>query len=166
MVDRLLRFKRFTDSAVSSAFIDEIVTEQIPSDSSEDVEMKAGDQPTATVKTSEINRDFLYAARDAFQTGFRVRRNKPAEMIAKFIDRAMRRGQRDASDEEFSGLLDNVLGLYRFTQGQAISLLETHFGKTNITNQIRTSLGHSIIELWLNDCSCNEALLTISRRLF
>ncbi|KAI5992556.1 hypothetical protein EDC04DRAFT_2911158 [Pisolithus marmoratus] len=35
---------------------------------------------------------------DAFAYGFNARKNKPAELIAKHLDRLMRRGQRDTSD--------------------------------------------------------------------
>lgn len=90
MVDRLLDFKGFTDSALDDAF--------------------AG------------NKQFKNAATDAFATGFRLRKIKPAEMIAKYLDREMRRGQKEASDEQFSKKLEAVLGLYRFTRGKASRL--------------------------------------------
>ena len=110
MVDRLLEFKRFIDKALPVAFSD-------PDLSAGDV-VNYGEGDAAPVEPSrKTNRDFVNAANDAFETGFRVRRNKPAEMIAKFLDRSMRRGQKEASDEEFETLLDEVLGLYRYTQG-------------------------------------------------
>lgn len=72
----------------------------------------------AVPKAFGSDRTFRSAATDAFMTGFRVRNNKPAEMIAKYLDREMRRGQKEASDEEFSKKLDALLALYRFTQGK------------------------------------------------
>lgn len=38
-------------------------------------------------------------------------------MSAKFIDKAMRKGQKDRSDEEFEEKLNSVLALYQFTKG-------------------------------------------------
>ncbi|KAI0638919.1 Cullin-domain-containing protein [Trametes polyzona] len=61
------------------------------------------------------NKDFTYGLEDAFRAGFKARRNKPAEMIAKHIDKAMRRGQKAKRDEDFQAELDAVLALYRFT---------------------------------------------------
>ncbi|EJT98897.1 hypothetical protein DACRYDRAFT_56322 [Dacryopinax primogenitus] len=57
---------------------------------------------------------------DAFEKGFALRVKKPAEMIAKYIDQAMRKGQRSATDEEFEKLLDEALGLYRFTKDRDV----------------------------------------------
>lgn len=37
--------------------------------------------------------------------------------LAKFIDKAMRKGQKDRSDEEFGAKLTAVLALYQFTKG-------------------------------------------------
>ena len=61
------------------------------------------------------NREFAYGLIDAFQAGFKTRRIKPAEMIAKHMDKAMRRGQKGKRDEDFAAELDEVLALYRFT---------------------------------------------------
>lgn len=123
MVDRLLDFKVFIDAALPAAF-SEIESSPTPAVAS------SSTNPSALASTSNlhgvaapqkrtVNRDFIHAATDAFTTGFRVRRNKPAEMIAKFLDRAMRRGQKGSSDEEFQRILDSVLGLYNYTQGTA-----------------------------------------------
>ncbi|KAG5641761.1 hypothetical protein DXG03_004273 [Asterophora parasitica] len=57
---------------------------------------------------------------DAFTAGFKARRNKPAEMIAKYLDHAMRKGQGSKSDAEFEALLDSVLALYRYTEDKDV----------------------------------------------
>lgn len=134
MVSRLLDFREFIDKALPEAFSDpdpaaakihpipESDASVIPMDT--DVPQSA--EPLVAlppVVPKKINRTFVHAATDAFQAGFRVRPNKPAEMIAKYIDRAMRRGQQDASNEEFEHVLDSALGLYRFTQGAYCSCL-------------------------------------------
>jgi hypothetical protein len=65
--------------------------------------------------SSSSCKDFQYALHDAFSDGFKKRRNKPAEMIARHIDKLMCKGQGSASDELFNEQLDAALALYRFT---------------------------------------------------
>lgn len=115
MVDRLLEFKAFIDSALPTAFCD------VESTTTPTILASTSSASAAAPGKRTLNRDFVHAATDAFATGFRVRRNKPAEMIAKFLDRAMRRGQKGSSDEEFMRILDSVLGLYHYTQGLYLS---------------------------------------------
>lgn len=67
------------------------------------------------VSSSSFCEDFQYALQDAFSDGFKKRHNKPAEMIARHIDKLMRKGQGSASDELFNEQLDAALALYRFT---------------------------------------------------
>ncbi|KAF8060763.1 Cullin family-domain-containing protein [Lyophyllum atratum] len=106
MVQRLLDFKRLADKAITTAFLDE---KPIPT---------AAGSSSATQK--QPNNDFMYALSDAFTIGFKARRNKPAEMIAKYLDHAMRRGQGATSDTDFQALLDSVLALYRFTEDKDV----------------------------------------------
>ena len=94
MIERLLEFKSFSDKALQTAFIDP--------------------------KNQEPNQTFSYALTDAFAFGFKARKNKPAELIAKYLDRLMRRGQRDMSDGDFDALLDSVLALYRYTDDKDV----------------------------------------------
>ncbi|OJT08512.1 Cullin-4 [Trametes pubescens] len=115
MVPRLLEFKAFCDKLVAHAFVDEIAPiasapASGPIASSSTAPMSAP-APAAT----QPNKDFTYALSDAFAAGFKVRRNKPAELIAKHMDRAMRRGQKGKRDEDFAAELDAVLALYRYT---------------------------------------------------
>ncbi|KII86249.1 hypothetical protein PLICRDRAFT_55976 [Plicaturopsis crispa FD-325 SS-3] len=99
MVDRLLEFKKLVDTVVSDAFSDDVV------------EVKGA---------QTANQDFSYAVTDAFTLGFKSRPRIPAEMIAKYLDRAMRKGQRDMSDTDFETLLDSALRLYRFTDDKDV----------------------------------------------
>jgi len=94
MVDHLLEFKSFTDTVLSEAFVD----------------------PSA----NQTNQEYAYALIDAFAKGFKTRRNKPAELIAKHVDRLMRHGQRGMSDDAFEDLLDAALALYRFTDDKDV----------------------------------------------
>ncbi|KAI0041999.1 Cullin-domain-containing protein [Auriscalpium vulgare] len=93
MVDKLLKFRASADRVIREAFVDE---------------------------EGRPRKDFEYALIDAFATGFKARRNKPAEMIAKHVDRMMRKGQRGASDVEFQAQLDDALVLYRFTDDKDV----------------------------------------------
>ncbi|KIJ58771.1 hypothetical protein HYDPIDRAFT_141311 [Hydnomerulius pinastri MD-312] len=100
MVERLLAFKAFSDTALHNCF----------------------SSPPSTAQTgpSLPNTSFAYALRDAFTSGFKARRNKPAELIAKHLDRLMRRGQRGTSDAEWEELLERVLVLYRYTDDKDV----------------------------------------------
>ncbi|KAI5997757.1 hypothetical protein EDC04DRAFT_2909505 [Pisolithus marmoratus] len=69
MIEMLLEFKAFCEGALHTAFVDP--------------------------QTKQPNPKFLT---DAFTYGFKARKNKPAELLAKHLDRLMRRGQRDTSD--------------------------------------------------------------------
>lgn len=108
MVQRLLDFKSLADTAIHSAFL---------VDSLSAADMNSGSTSTTP---KHPNSDFVYALGDAFTNGFKKRRNKPAEMIAKYLDRAMRKGQGATSDAQFETLLDSVLALYRFTQDKDV----------------------------------------------
>ena len=61
--------------------------------------------------------DFAQAGRVAFETFVNKRQNKPAEMMAKFIDGKMRGGSRGLSDDELERTFDEVLAIFRYTQG-------------------------------------------------
>lgn len=42
--------------------------------------------------------------------------NRPAELIAKFLDEKLRAGNKGTSEEELEATLDKVLVLFRFIQ--------------------------------------------------
>ena len=103
MVQKLLDLKSAADITISTAFL----TNKINA-----AETSAG--------TKIPDSEFVYSLKDAFASGFRARRNKPAEMIAKFLDKAMRKGQGSSTDAEFQALLDSVLALYRYTDDKDV----------------------------------------------
>jgi cullin-4 len=111
MVERLLNFKAFAEKAANAAFVDYTPLSTDGASTSKNVPRKYEATP---------NVDYDYAIRDGFQAGFSKRRNKPAEMIAKYLDRAMRKGQKSATDTEFMTLLERVLQLYRFTDDKDV----------------------------------------------
>lgn len=108
MVQRLLDFKALADTTVSSSFGDE--------------KASSGANPSTSMGSSikQPNNEFVYALSDGFTMGFKARRSTPAEMIAKYLDKAMRRGQGGTSDEQFEALLDSALALYRFTDDKDV----------------------------------------------
>lgn len=123
MVQLLLDFKVLADSTVSTAFVDNLEAPTSKTAGSSNTAAAASTSnapPSNAASSAQINQDFSYALVDAFQTGFKARRNKPAEMIAKYIDKIMRKGQRGASDEAHEALLDSVLALYRFTDDKDV----------------------------------------------
>jgi cullin 4 len=116
MVPRLLEFKALSDKAMNFAFVcEKDVLSVAATDSST--------SPVASVSELPVklpDQIFVYALTDAFAVGFKTRRNKPAEMIAKYLDKAMRKGQGSTSDAEFQALLDSALALYRFTDDKDV----------------------------------------------
>ncbi|KAI0727582.1 Cullin-4B [Fomitopsis betulina] len=123
MVQRLLEFKAFCDKICAEAFVDVIKEGLHESTRPAVAPAKSGSSSLATAEaiiTKTPNKEFDYATIDAFSLGFKARRNKPAEMIAKYIDRAMRKGQKGKRDEEFQAELDAALGLYRFTDDKDV----------------------------------------------
>ncbi|KAF7803161.1 cullin-4-like [Senna tora] len=47
-------------------------------------------------------------------------KNRPAELIARFLDEKLRSGNKGTSEEELEGTLDKVLVLFRFIQGKDV----------------------------------------------
>lgn len=104
MIDRLLELRHLADNTIGKAF--------------------STDSSSVLASTSSVRKrtdqTFVYALSDAFATGFKARRSKPAEMAAKYLDKAMRKGQGSSSDAEFDAMLDEVLELYRFSEDKDV----------------------------------------------
>uniref|UniRef100_A0A914UGW7 Cullin-4 n=1 Tax=Plectus sambesii TaxID=2011161 RepID=A0A914UGW7_9BILA len=63
---------------------------------------------------------FSQAEKDAFDNFINQRVNKPAELIAKFMDGKLRSGNKAATDDELEKLMDKVIILFRFIQGKDV----------------------------------------------
>ncbi|GAA5889294.1 hypothetical protein JCM6882_000698 [Rhodosporidiobolus microsporus] len=63
---------------------------------------------------------FAAAINSAFEFFINKRENKPAEMMAKYLDAKLRSGNRSMDDAELESTLNDVLYLFRFTQGKDI----------------------------------------------
>ncbi|XP_060191854.1 cullin-4-like [Lycium barbarum] len=66
------------------------------------------------------NEAFGNTIKDAFEHLINLRENRPAELIAKFLDEKLRAGNKGTSEEELEGTLDKVLVLFRFIQGKDV----------------------------------------------
>ncbi|CAL4919436.1 unnamed protein product [Urochloa decumbens] len=66
------------------------------------------------------NEAFSNTIKDSFEHLINLRQNRPAEMIAKFLDEKLRAGNKGTSEEELEGILDKVLVLFRFIQGKDV----------------------------------------------
>ncbi|XP_078436854.1 cullin4 isoform X2 [Wolffia australiana] len=66
------------------------------------------------------NESFANTIKDAFEHLVNLRQNRPAELIAKFLDEKLRAGNKGTSEEELEGTLDKVLVLFRFIQGKDV----------------------------------------------
>ena len=91
MVAKLLAFKAFCDKLVSDVFVTEV---KVPQLMASKASTSANSIGVEAVTEKVPDKDFGYALIDSFQKGFKARHNKPAELIAKYIDKAMRKGQK------------------------------------------------------------------------
>lgn len=61
---------------------------------------------------------FVSAMKESFEHFINQRQNKPAELIAKYVDYKLRAGNKEATEEELERLLDKIMVLFRFIHGK------------------------------------------------
>ncbi|XP_073989923.1 cullin 4 isoform X1 [Rhodnius prolixus] len=66
------------------------------------------------------NEKFSNSLKEAFEHFINQRTNKPAELIAKFVDGKLRAGNKEATEEELERLLDKIMVLFRFIHGKDV----------------------------------------------
>ncbi|XP_046371924.1 cullin-4A-like [Haliotis rufescens] len=66
------------------------------------------------------NDKFINAMKDSFENFINQRQNKPAELIAKYVDSKLRAGNKEATEEELERLLDKIMVLFRFIHGKDV----------------------------------------------
>uniref|UniRef100_A0AAY4DJK8 Cullin-4A n=1 Tax=Denticeps clupeoides TaxID=299321 RepID=A0AAY4DJK8_9TELE len=66
------------------------------------------------------NEKFVNAMKEAFETFINKRPNKPAELIAKYVDSKLRAGNKEATDEELEKMLDKIMIIFRFIYGKDV----------------------------------------------
>uniref|UniRef100_A0A8B9GB91 Cullin 4A n=1 Tax=Amazona collaria TaxID=241587 RepID=A0A8B9GB91_9PSIT len=60
------------------------------------------------------NEKFINLMKESFETFINKRPNKPAELIAKYVDSKLRAGNKEATDEELERILDKIMIIFRF----------------------------------------------------
>ncbi|CAD5118119.1 DgyrCDS6858 [Dimorphilus gyrociliatus] len=66
------------------------------------------------------NEKFILAMKESFEYCINQRQNKPAELIAKYIDGKLRAGNKEASEDELEKLMDKIMVLFRFIHGKDV----------------------------------------------
>ncbi|CAH0562200.1 unnamed protein product [Brassicogethes aeneus] len=66
------------------------------------------------------NEKFGNSLKEAFEHFVNQRTNKPAELIAKFVDLKLRKGNKETTEEELERLLDKIMVLFRFIHGKDV----------------------------------------------
>uniref|UniRef100_A0A8C6TRH5 Cullin-4A n=1 Tax=Neogobius melanostomus TaxID=47308 RepID=A0A8C6TRH5_9GOBI len=66
------------------------------------------------------NEGFINAMKEAFETFINKRPNKPAELIAKYVDSKLRAGNKEATEEELERILDKIMIIFRFIHGKDV----------------------------------------------
>eukprot|EP00057_Strongylocentrotus_purpuratus_P021200 XP_011675674.1 PREDICTED: peroxisome biogenesis factor 1 [Strongylocentrotus purpuratus] len=64
------------------------------------------------------NEKFSVSLKDSFENFINKRLNKPAELVAKYVDNKLRAGNKEATEEELERLLDKIMVLFRFIHGE------------------------------------------------
>ncbi|KAF9527911.1 Cullin family-domain-containing protein [Crepidotus variabilis] len=117
MVDRLLDFKALANEAINTCFLVDTVQVNVTASATNTALPRPS---TSQIPAQAPDQTLIYTLTDAFTAGFKTRRSRPAEMLAKYVDKAMRKGQGKSSDVAFMQTLDKVLALYRFTDDKDV----------------------------------------------
>ncbi|XP_026806064.1 cullin-4B [Rhopalosiphum maidis] len=71
-------------------------------------------------KCFQANEKFGNSLKEAFEHFVNQRTNKPAELIAKFVDSKLKVGNKESTEEELEKLLDKIMVLFRFIHGKDV----------------------------------------------
>ena len=63
---------------------------------------------------------YVQAVKESFESFINTRANKPAELIAKYIDSKLRAGNKESTEEEMEVILDKIMVLFRFINGKDV----------------------------------------------
>jgi len=64
--------------------------------------------------------EFSHSLKEAFEHFINSRQNKPAELVARYIDGKLRSGVAGVTDDELEEVLDKVMVVFRFIQGKDV----------------------------------------------
>ena len=111
---------------------------------------------------------FALAVMRAFEHVVNKRENKPAEMIAKFLDARLRSGNKGMDDAELERSLDDVLAMFKYTQGtfgfvsESERALTLHAGKDIFEAFYKRDLARRLL---LNKSASSDAERSMLLRL-
>ncbi|XP_064339505.1 cullin-4B-like [Camelus dromedarius] len=112
VLTRELKIKEFGSSIVTNPIKDKTMVQEL---------LDFKDKIDFIIETSFLkNEKFIVAMNEAFETFINKRPNKPAELLAKYVDSKLRAGNKEATDEELEELLDKIMILFRFIYGKDI----------------------------------------------
>ncbi|ESO98807.1 hypothetical protein LOTGIDRAFT_187016 [Lottia gigantea] len=63
---------------------------------------------------------FVNVMKESFENFINQRQNKPAELIAKYVDSKLKAGNKEATEEELEQLLDKIMVIFRFIHGKDV----------------------------------------------
>lgn len=64
--------------------------------------------------------DFSQTIKVSFENFINLRKNKPAELVAKYLDGILRSGNRTASEKEAEDILNSVMVIFRYIDGKDV----------------------------------------------
>uniref|UniRef100_A0A8C2KKD9 Cullin 4A n=1 Tax=Cyprinus carpio TaxID=7962 RepID=A0A8C2KKD9_CYPCA len=112
-----------------------------------------------TQRCFQRNDNFINAMKEAFENFINKRPNKPAELIAKYVDSKLRAGNKEATEEELERILDKIMIIFRFIHecGAAFtSKLEGMFKDMELSKDIMIQFKQVCVRRYilLNTQSC------------
>uniref|UniRef100_A0AAR2IT18 Cullin family profile domain-containing protein n=1 Tax=Pygocentrus nattereri TaxID=42514 RepID=A0AAR2IT18_PYGNA len=94
------------------------------------------------------NEKFVNAMKEAFETFINKRPNKPAELIAKYVDSKLRAGNKEATDEELEKMLDKIMIIFRFIYGKFFYSSPQYMQCQNIPGNIELTVNILTMGYW------------------
>lgn len=82
----------------------------------------------------EKNEAYSHSIREGFEHFINKRQNKPAELLAQFIDKQLRRGQKKHTENELETILDEVITLFRSIESKDI--FQGHYRNVSIAQLV------------------------------
>ncbi|RKP06419.1 Cullin, partial [Thamnocephalis sphaerospora] len=113
---------------------------------------------------------FGHAITESFESFINTRQNRPAEMIAHYVNVKMRSGNKLASDDELETLLDRVLVLFRFIEGKDVfeAFYKRDFAKRLLLNKSASSDMEKLMltKLKAGKCECGPGFTSKLEGMF
>mmetsp|Transcript_45216 Transcript_45216/g.98348 ORF Transcript_45216/g.98348 Transcript_45216/m.98348 type:complete len:737 (+) Transcript_45216:130-2340(+) len=64
------------------------------------------------------NEQFSHSLKEAFEQFINIKQNRPAELVAAFLDSKLRVGNKGSSEEELEEILDKTMTIFRYIDGK------------------------------------------------